>query len=124
MAEARANGFDFTFAKSDKKGSHFSTLKTMKEVFYDNYHTCRGTDDNVQWVERIFEPYRRQVIESDPDLNDDQCAIIYLDCYPVHTGQEFRSYVIQEFPHVILCFVPAGCKCHRSQQQHFISFMS
>ena len=32
MAEAHANGFDFTFAKSNKKGSHFSTLKTMKEV--------------------------------------------------------------------------------------------
>lgn len=37
MSEARANGFDFTFAKSDKKGSHFSTLKTMKEVFYNCY---------------------------------------------------------------------------------------
>ena len=32
MDEAQANGFDFTFTKSDKRGSHFSTLKTMKEV--------------------------------------------------------------------------------------------
>lgn len=37
MAEACANGFNFAFAKSDKKGSHFSTLKTMKEVFYGYY---------------------------------------------------------------------------------------
>jgi hypothetical protein len=33
MEEARERGFDFTFAKSEKnKGSHYSTLKTMKEV--------------------------------------------------------------------------------------------
>jgi hypothetical protein len=33
IAEARERGFDFTFANSEKnKGSHYSTLKTMKEV--------------------------------------------------------------------------------------------
>lgn len=32
MQEARTYGFDFTFAKSDRKTSHYSTLKTMKEV--------------------------------------------------------------------------------------------
>jgi hypothetical protein len=33
MEEAHDQGFDFTFTKSKKKkGSHFSTLKTMKEV--------------------------------------------------------------------------------------------
>ncbi|KAG1758482.1 hypothetical protein EDD22DRAFT_981399 [Suillus occidentalis] len=86
-------GFDFTFAKSNKKGSHFSMLKTMKE-----------------WVENIFEPYRRSVIEIDPDLDDDQVSIIYLDCYPVHAGQEFHTYVFDGFPHIILCFMPASCK--------------
>ncbi|KIK74376.1 hypothetical protein PAXRUDRAFT_19942 [Paxillus rubicundulus Ve08.2h10] len=75
-----------------KKGSHFSMLKTMKE-----------------WVEHIFEPYRCQVIKSNPDLSNDQYAIIYLDCYPVHTSQEFHSYIIQDFPYIILCFIPAGC---------------
>ncbi|KIK73435.1 hypothetical protein PAXRUDRAFT_178440, partial [Paxillus rubicundulus Ve08.2h10] len=92
MAKACAHGFDFAFAKSAKKGSHFSMLKTMKE-----------------WIENIFEPYRRRVIETDPDLDDNQYAIIYLDCYLVHTGEEFRSYVFNQFPHVILCFVPASC---------------
>lgn len=33
MAEACSHGFDFAFAKSNKCGSHFSTLKTMKEVW-------------------------------------------------------------------------------------------
>jgi hypothetical protein len=33
MVEAHERGFDFMFAKSEKnKGSHYSTLKTMKEV--------------------------------------------------------------------------------------------
>jgi hypothetical protein len=32
MQDVLDRGFDFTFAKSDKKMNHFSTLKTMKEV--------------------------------------------------------------------------------------------
>jgi hypothetical protein len=32
MQDALDRGFDFAFAKSAKKTSHFSTLKTMKEV--------------------------------------------------------------------------------------------
>jgi hypothetical protein len=32
IMEAKEKGFDFAFAKSNKKGSHFSSLKTMKEV--------------------------------------------------------------------------------------------
>jgi len=46
MTEAQEYGFNFTFAKSDKKGSHFSTLKTMKEVCHCNYyHIYQGMDD-------------------------------------------------------------------------------
>jgi hypothetical protein len=37
MQDALERGFDFTFAKSTKKTSHFSTLKTMKEV---SLHLC------------------------------------------------------------------------------------
>ena len=32
MQDALDRGFDFAFVKSEKKTSHFSTLKTMKEV--------------------------------------------------------------------------------------------
>lgn len=34
MQDAIDQGFDFAFAKSAKKTSHFSTVKTMKEVIY------------------------------------------------------------------------------------------
>jgi hypothetical protein len=39
MNDALEQGFDFAFAKSEKnKGSHYSTLKTMKEVPFCLYH--------------------------------------------------------------------------------------
>ena len=43
-------------------------------------------------------------------LPDDQKAILYLDCYPVHIGQEFLHYVFEEFPNIFLVFVPANCE--------------
>ena len=43
MQDALDRGFDFAFAKSDKKTSHFSTLKTMKEVSISH-------DMTVIWV--------------------------------------------------------------------------
>ncbi|KAF9228303.1 hypothetical protein BS17DRAFT_793086 [Gyrodon lividus] len=97
MSDVQDYGFNFAFAKrSDRRGSYFSTLKTMKE-----------------WVAHIFEPYRRCIIETDPVLflrhRFVKCLWCF-NCYPVHTGKVFRSYVFKEYPYVILCFVPAGCK--------------
>ena len=40
MQDALARGFDFAFAKSNKKTSHFSTLKTMKEVSFGCEDLC------------------------------------------------------------------------------------
>jgi hypothetical protein len=62
-----------------------------------------------QWIKNILVPYRQSVIETD-DLDNDQMAIVYLDCYPVHTGEEFHYYVWEKHPYIILYFVPANCK--------------
>ncbi|KIK73988.1 hypothetical protein PAXRUDRAFT_176957, partial [Paxillus rubicundulus Ve08.2h10] len=35
MSDTWDYGFNFAFTKSDRRGSHFSTLKTMKEVHLD-----------------------------------------------------------------------------------------
>ncbi|KAJ7905213.1 hypothetical protein B0H13DRAFT_1881222 [Mycena leptocephala] len=67
--DAKKRGFHFTFATSKKATSHFSTLKTMKEV-----------------VKFIIWPYVKSVIEADPDLDDDQKAIFYIDIYPIAKG--------------------------------------
>ncbi|KIM38062.1 hypothetical protein M413DRAFT_13027 [Hebeloma cylindrosporum] len=73
MDEAKELGFDFASADSKKTTSHFSTLKTMKE------------------------------------LAADQKAVLFIDCYPVHIGKDFRIYIFEEFPNVFLIFVPANC---------------
>ncbi|KAJ3990871.1 hypothetical protein F5050DRAFT_1880346 [Lentinula boryana] len=91
MDEALEFGFQFTFAASKKKTSHFSTLKTMKE-----------------WMVNILKPWIDRAIK-DLKLPADQKAILFIDCYPVHTGEEFRVYVFKDFPHIFLIFVPANC---------------
>lgn len=46
-----------------------------------------------EWITEVLIPYRKKVIDEDPDLNDDQKAILYINVYPVHTGEPFRGYV-------------------------------
>ena len=90
--EALDRGFHFTVAQSKKKTSHFSTLKTMTE-----------------WLEVIVKPYVGSVVAADPTLDDDQKAIVYFDVYPVHTSLAFRTLVFEEYPNIILIFVPNNC---------------
>ena len=72
-------------------------------------------------------PYQQGVLESDPDLDDDQLMTVYLDCYPVHSGQGFQFWVYKKFPFIILCFVPVNCELNRiikhrlkQSQMHFL----
>ncbi|KAK6971316.1 hypothetical protein R3P38DRAFT_2813969 [Favolaschia claudopus] len=61
MADAKALGFHFAFAKSKKKTSHFSTFKSMTE-----------------WVEFVLVPYILKQIEL-LGLDADQKAVLDLD---------------------------------------------
>ncbi|THU78946.1 hypothetical protein K435DRAFT_586887, partial [Dendrothele bispora CBS 962.96] len=93
MDEALEFGFDLTFARSDKNPtSHFSTMKTMKE-----------------WLKNIIHPYIQRVIQEDIDLEPDQMSILLIDAYPVHTSDEFRSFIFKEYPNIILIYVPQNC---------------
>ncbi|KAJ7306766.1 hypothetical protein DFH08DRAFT_975809 [Mycena albidolilacea] len=89
--EAKAHGFRFSFAASDKKTSHFSTQSTMKD-----------------WITFVLVLYIEMIIETDPDLDEDQKAILYIYIYPVHTSQEFREFVF-EIKNIILIFVTGNC---------------
>ncbi|CAK5278788.1 unnamed protein product, partial [Mycena citricolor] len=91
MAEALDRGFVFSSAKSAKTTSHFSTFSTMKE-----------------WVKGVIAPHRLKIIERD-SLDDDQSMVVFIDIYPVHIGTEFRTHVFDEYPFIILIFVPGGC---------------
>ncbi|KAJ8496334.1 hypothetical protein ONZ45_g12488 [Pleurotus djamor] len=92
--EAEQLGFQFTFAASEKKTSHFSTFKTMCE-----------------WVDGVLVPFIARTKASDPDLRDvpNQKSILFIDCYPVHTGTEFRTWLQKNHPNILLLFVPANC---------------
>ncbi|TFY54269.1 hypothetical protein EVG20_g9774 [Dentipellis fragilis] len=94
MDEALDRGFHFAFAASMKKTSHFSTLKTMKE-----------------WIEEIYVPYMRNVIDGDPDLHDslNQKSLLILDCYPVHRGEEFQHYMKTNHLDIFVIYVPTNC---------------
>ncbi|KAG6863222.1 hypothetical protein C0993_012433, partial [Termitomyces sp. T159_Od127] len=93
MEEAVEQGMHFTVANSQTSPrSHFSTLKTMKE-----------------WMSEILIPYIQRVIAEDPDLDEHQKAIVFLDVYPVHKSDAFRAHVFKEYPNVILIFVPGNC---------------
>ncbi|EIN06290.1 hypothetical protein PUNSTDRAFT_73512 [Punctularia strigosozonata HHB-11173 SS5] len=90
--KAREYGFHITVAASEKNPtSHYSTLKTMKE-----------------WVKEILAPYIQNVIEVQ-QLPAHQKAILFIDCYPVHTSEEFRQFLATEFPNIVLIYVPANC---------------
>ncbi|KAJ7222719.1 hypothetical protein C8J57DRAFT_1253667 [Mycena rebaudengoi] len=85
-------GFIFSSAKSKKKTSHFSTFSTMEE-----------------WVRDIIAPWCAKILQSRPDLDDDQLMVVYIDIYPVHIGEEFRTHIFSSYPYLILIFVPGGC---------------
>jgi len=93
MKDALERCFHFTNAASEKNpNSHFSTLKTMKE-----------------WVVEIMVPYVQGVIEADPDLDEHQKAILFIDIYPVHASRDFTGYIFNDHPNIILIFVLGNC---------------
>ncbi|CAA7267612.1 unnamed protein product [Cyclocybe aegerita] len=92
MVKAQEYRFDFAFAASESSPcSHFSTLKTM-----------------IEWIKNILVPWIKHVIEED-GLDEDQKSILYIDCYPVHAEEGFKTYVLDSHPNIILCFVPQNC---------------
>ncbi|QRV79944.1 DDE superfamily endonuclease [Ceratobasidium sp. AG-Ba] len=79
----------FQFTPGGEK--HWSTLATMKE-----------------WVDECVVPYanrKRQELGRLPT----QKAILILDCWSVHKGEEFLTWMKASHPLIILVFVPAGC---------------
>ena len=61
-----------------------------------------------EWIKNILIPYRELVIEADPNLDDNQKCILFIDAYPVHAGAPFTQW-IYSFKMIILIFVPQNC---------------
>ncbi|EGO27996.1 hypothetical protein SERLADRAFT_414184 [Serpula lacrymans var. lacrymans S7.9] len=60
------------------------------------------------WMECVYIPYVNKIIR-DEELPEDQKSILFIDCYPVHTGEEFRNYCRHHHPNVFVIYVPANC---------------
>lgn len=59
-------------------------------------------------MQNILKPWVESYVETH-GLPKDQKCILFIDCYPVHIGKEFRIFVLKDFRNVFLIFVPANC---------------
>jgi hypothetical protein len=79
----------FNFAQTKNHWSNFSTM-------------CK-------YVQHIIVPYvQRMAITHGIDQNPVK-AVILLDCWSVHRGQEFLNFMKTNYPEFTLVFIPAGC---------------
>ncbi|KZO94952.1 hypothetical protein CALVIDRAFT_471354, partial [Calocera viscosa TUFC12733] len=87
MATAREAGHLFSTAGD----TYWSTLDTMKT-----------------FVERLLVPYFQSA-----NLQADRSPLAYciwiIDCWSVHRSADFRAYMQDEWPWILLQFIPAGC---------------
>jgi hypothetical protein len=86
--EAAALGFKFELSKS---GTYCSMQATMRSLIND-----------------IIAPYFDKKKET-LGLPQSQCSFWTIDCWSVHRSEEFLSWMNQEHPTIIICFVPGGC---------------
>jgi len=84
---ARLRGWHLT-----QTPNHWSNLGSMKD-FVEKII--------VKWVEAKARELKLKVV-------DTHC-ILLIDCWSVHTGQEFRGWMKTHYPNYHLTFVPAGC---------------
>lgn len=73
--------------------SHWSTFDTMKEYIKKII---------VPWMDKMKKEYSTEI------KSDAKCVVI-LDCWNVHRGEEFRSYMKQNHQDIILLFIPPHC---------------
>jgi hypothetical protein len=86
--EAAALGFKFEPSKS---GTYWSMQATMRSLVND-----------------IIVPYLDKKKETlGPPQS--QCSFWTIGCWSVHRSEEFLSWMNQEHPTIIICFVPGGC---------------
>jgi hypothetical protein len=86
--EAQRLGFKFEPSKS---GTYWSTQATMKSLVND-----------------IIAPYFNSK-KTALGLPPTQCSFWTIDCWSVQKSEEFRGWMKETHPTIIICFVPGGC---------------
>lgn len=91
---------DLNWLFSTNKTKHWANLDTMKE-----------------WVRKVLHPYYVAKLndcgllsnmKQAPKSITQRCVLI-LDCWKVHISQSFVSWMKEEYPYILLLFVPARC---------------
>lgn len=89
LCRATAAAKGFVFAQTP---THWSSQGSMRK-----------------YIIGVIDPYVRSVIKaSNGQLPVDQKAVLLIDCWSVHKSEEFLSWMKEEYPHLIILFVPGG----------------
>jgi hypothetical protein len=80
--------FHFIFSGT---GNHWSNQKTMRE-----------------WVELVVIPYLERERER-LGLHPNQKALLIIDVWSVHRSAEFQDWMRENYPNIIIDFIPGGC---------------
>jgi hypothetical protein len=62
-----------------------------------------------KYIIGVIDPYVRSVIKANNgQLPVDQKVVLLIDCRSVHKSEEFLLWMKEEYPHLIILFVPGG----------------
>jgi len=86
--EAKRLGFRFEFTRTP--GKHWSNINTMKSY--------------VRNVLSVYFNEKQTLLE-----RKDQVCLWTIDCWSVHRSQEFRDWMRDNYPWILLRYVPGGC---------------
>ena len=59
-------------------------------------------------VRRVIEPYRKATVQR-LDLSPEQKMIWLIDVWSVHVSEAFRSFMRENFPSILVLYVPPNC---------------
>jgi hypothetical protein len=89
----------YGYAEAQKRGFLFDYSGT--KTYWCNIVTIR------HWVSKILVPYwKAKMVEF--NLAEQEC-LLQLDVWVVHRSKEFRDWMQNTYPWIILDFVPGGC---------------
>jgi hypothetical protein len=86
-----------------------ATVAAKGFVFAQTPIHWSGQGSIRKYIIGMIDPYVKSVIKaSNGQLPVDQKAVLLIDCWSVHKSEEFLSWMKEEYPHLIILFVPGG----------------
>lgn len=82
---------------------HSSECRPSTEVI------CYGTGRRPATTGRTSRPPKLLFTVKRMQLPDNQKAIWLIDCWPVHIGAKFRQHMRENYPNILILFVPPNC---------------